>query len=100
MPTFGSSTINGTAESVTSNIFVASREEITEVAGSGKIQLSDLVRDYLLANGQMPLYYTRDLGTNYNNIFCMNGNGESVQYKPQNYFGVQFSVLITEYACV
>ncbi len=100
MPTFGSSTINGTAESVTSNIFVASREEIAEVAGNGKIQFSDLVRDYLLANGQLPLYYTRDLGTNYNNIFCMNGNGESVQYKPQNYFGVQFSVLITEYACV
>ena len=100
MPTFGSSTINGTAERVTSNIFVASREEIAEVAGNGKIQFSDLVKDYLLANGQLPLYYTRDLGTNYNNIFCMNGNGESVQYKPQNYFGVQFSVLITEYACV
>ena len=48
MPTFGSSTINGTAESVTSNIFVASREEITEVAGCGKIQFSDLVKDYLM----------------------------------------------------
>ena len=100
MPTFGSTTINGTAESVTSNIFVASREEIAEVAGNGKIQFSDLVKDYLISNGQLPLYYTRDLGTNYNNIFCMNSNGESVQYKPQNYFGVQFSVLITEYACV
>ncbi len=100
MPTFGSTTINGTAESVTSNIFVASREEITEVAGNGKIQFSDLVKDYLISIGQLPLYYTRDLGKNYNNIFCMNGNGESVQYKPQNYFGVQFSVLITEYACV
>ena len=100
MLTFGSTTINGTAESVTSNIFVASREEIAEVAGGGKIQFSDLVKDYLLANGQLPLYYTRDLGTNYNNIFCMNGNGESVQYKPQNYFGVQFSVLITEYGCI
>ena len=100
MPTFGTTSLNGPAERVTSNIFVASREEITEVAGGGKIQFSDLVRDYLLANGQMPLYYTRDLGTNYNNIFCMNGNGESVQYKPQNFFGVQFSVLITEYGCI
>ena len=100
MPTFGTTSLNGTAESVASNIFVASREEITEVAGGGKIQFSDLVRDYLLANGQLPLYYTRDLGANYNNIFCMNGNGESVQYKPQNFFGVQFSVLITEYGCI
>ena len=100
MPTFGTTSLNGTTESVTSNIFVASREEITEVAGGGKIQFSDLVKDYLIENGQLPLYYTRDLGKNYNNIFCMNGNGESVQYKPQNYFGVQFSVLITEYACV
>ena len=100
MLTFGSSIINGTADSVTSNIFVAASEEITEVAGNGKIQFSDLVKDYLIENGQLPLYYTRDLGKNYNNIFCMNGNGESVQYKPQNYFGMQFSVLITEYACV
>ncbi len=100
MPTFGTTSLNGTAESVTSNIFVASSEEIEEVAGSGKIGFSDLVKAYLLASGKDNLYFTRDLGTNYNNLFCMNGNGDKVQYKAQNYFGVQFSVLVSEYACV
>ena len=100
MPTFGTTSLNGTAESVTSNIFIASSEEIEEVAGPGRIEFSDLVKAYLLASGKDNLYFTRDLGTNYNNIFCMNGNGDKVQYKAQNYFGVQFSVLVTEYACV
>ena len=100
MPTFGTTSLNGTAESVASNIFVASSEEIEEVAGSGKIGFSDLVKAYLLASGKDNLYFTSDLGTNYNNIFCMNGNGDKVQYKAQNYFGVQFSVLVSEYACV
>ena len=100
MPTFGTTSLNGTAESVTSNIFIASSEEIEEVAGSGKIGFSDLVKAYLLASGKDNLYFTSDLGTNYNNILCMNGNGDKVQYKAQNYFGVQFSVLVSEYACV
>ncbi len=100
MPTFGSTSLNGTAESVTSNIFVASSEEIEEVADSGKIEFSDLVKDYLMASGKDTLYYTRDLGTNYNNLLCMNGNGDKVQYKAQNYLGMQFSIVVTEYACV
>ena len=100
MPTFGTTSLNGTTESVTSNIFIASSEEIEEVAGSGKIGFSDLVKAYLLASGKDNLYFTSDLGTNYNNILCMNGNGDKVQYKAQNYFGVQFSVLVSEYACV
>ena len=100
MPTFGSTSLNGTAESVTSNIFVASSEEIEEVADSGKIEFSDLVKDYLMASGKDTLYYTCDLGTNYNNLLCMNGNGDKVQYKAQNYLGMQFSIVVTEYACV
>ena len=107
MLTFGSTTINGTPTSVSSNIFVASSDDLasfttstngTEKAGS--VKFSDLVKDYLLANGKGTLYYTRDLGTNYNNIFCMNGNGDRVQYKANNIFGVQFTIKVTEYACV
>ncbi|HIT62020.1 MAG TPA: hypothetical protein IAC38_01050, partial [Candidatus Caccovivens faecavium] len=64
------------------------------------VKFSDLVKDYLLANGKGTLYYTRDLGTNYNNIWCMNANGDRVQYKASNYLGVQFTIKVTEYACV
>ena len=107
MPTFGSTTINGTPTSVTSNIFVASSEEIsnftTNANGTeklGSIKFSDLAKDFLLENGKDTIYFTRDLGTNYNNIFCMNANGDRVQYKAQNYLGVLFTIKVTEYACV
>ena len=66
----------------------------------GKIKFSDLAKDYLRANGKDTLYYTRDLGKTYNHIYCMNANGDRVQYKAQNYFGVQFTIKVTEYACV
>ncbi len=107
MPTFGSTSINGTPTSVSSNIFVASYEDISNFAtnanGSeklGSIRFSDLAKDYLLANGKDTIYFTRDLGTNYNNIFCMNANGDRMQYKANNYLGIQFSIVVTEYACV
>ena len=107
MLTFGSTTINGTPTSVTENIFVASSEDISNFTTNangmekeGSIKFSDLAKDYLLANGKGTLYYTRDLGTNYNNIWCMNANGDRVQYKVSNYLGVQFSIKVTEYACV
>ena len=107
LPTFGSTSLNGTAKSVSGNMFVASYDDLsnftTNKNGSeklGKIKFSDLAKDYLRANGKDTLYYTRDLGTNYNNIFCMNGNGDRVQYKANNMFGVQFSILVTEFACV
>ncbi len=107
MPTFGTTSLNGTPTSVTENIFVASSEEIsnftTNANGTekqGSIKFSDLAKDFLLENGKDTIYFTRDLGTNYNNIFCMNANGDSVQYKAQNYLGVQFTIKVTEYACV
>ncbi len=107
MLTFGSTTINGTPTSVSSNIFIVARDDLSSFTTSangaekaGSVKFSDLVEDYLLANGKGTLYYTRDLGTNYNNIFCMNANGDRVQYKAQNYFGVQFTIKISEYACV
>ena len=100
MPTFGSTSLNGASQSYTARMFVSSYEEIEAVAGSGKIEFSDLVKDYLNSNGKDTIYYTRDLGTNYNNIWCMNANGDRDQYKANNYFGVQFTIKVTEYACV
>ena len=107
LPTFGSTSLNGTPASVSSNIFVASYDDISKFTTNkngteklGKIKFSDLAKDYLRANGKDTLYYTRDLGKTYNHIYCMNANGDRVQYKAQNYFGVQFSILITEFACV
>ena len=107
MQTFGSTSLNGTAKSVSGNMFVASYDDlsnfITNKNGTeklGKIKFSDLAKDYLRANGKDTLYYTRDLGKSYNHIWCMNANGDRVQYKAQNYFGVQFSILVTEFACV
>ena len=103
MPTFGTTSINGAVQNVTSRMFVSSVEEITSVAGSGKIKFSDLVKDYLKSTGNGMLYYTRDLGTNYNNIICLNENGDRTQRKPNltaNRLGVQFTIKVTEYACV
>ncbi len=107
MLTFGTTSLNGTPTSVTSNIFVASSEDIsnftTNASGTekqGSINFSDLAKDFLLTNGKDTIYFTRDLGTNYNNIFCMNANGDRVQYKAQNYLGVLFTIKVTEYACV
>ena len=107
MPTFGSTSLNGTPASVSSNIFVASYDDLSNFATNkngteklGKIKFSDLAKDYLRANGKDTLYYTRDLGKSYNHIYCMNANGDRVQYKAQNYFGVQFTIKVTEYACV
>ena len=107
MPTFGSTSLNGTPASVSSNIFVASYDDLSNFTTNkngteklGKIKFSDLAKDYLRANGKDTLYFTRDLGKTYNHIYCMNANGDRVQYKANNLFGVQFSILVTEFACV
>ena len=107
MPTFGSTSLNGTAKSYSGNIFVASYDDLSNFTTNkngteklGKIKFSDLAKDYLRANGKDTQYYTRDLGKTYNHIYCMNANGDRVQYKAQNYFGVQFAIKVTEYACV
>lgn len=103
MPTFGTTSLYGTPENFTARIFVSSVDEINTVAGSGKVKFSDLVKDYLKSTGNGMLYYTRDLGTNYNNIICLNGNGDRTQRKPDlnaNRLGIQFTIKVTEYACV
>ena len=105
MPTFGTgANLYGDPQNVTDYIFVSSREEIMEVVGTYKIEFSDFVNDYLTnVRGSIPLYYTRDLGTNYNHAICLTEDGEVVQRQPDqiyNQLGVQFTIKVSEYACV
>ena len=104
MPTFGSgASLYGDPQIVTDNIFVSSREEIMAVAGTYQIKFSDFVMDFMTSKGTVPLYYTCDLGTNYNYIICLTEDGEVVQRQPNyhyNQLGVQFTIKVSEYACV
>ena len=104
---FGSTTLT-TTTSVTSNMFVASYDELTNFTTNalnktekvGKTKISDFVKDYLRAEGKDAFYYIRDLGSNYNNIKCLGADGGLTQYKAQNKLGIQFSVKYTQYACL
>ena len=97
--------------SVSGSVFVASSEELASfttnknnTTGSGvkagKVSLSDFVKDYLRATGQGDYYFTRDLGDQLNTIHCLNPVGDRSQAKAQQTLGVQFTVKVTEYACV
>ena len=102
MPTFGGSgSLNSTSQTFTDNIFVSSREDIIAVADTYSVKFSDLVTDLLADAGSVPLYYTRDLGTNLNHVYCLTPDGALLQYQPnRNKLGVQFTIKVTEYACV
>ncbi len=104
MPTFGTTSLNGSNQSWTDRMFVSSIEEIEQVTGSREVKFSDFVYDYMIVHhGVVPLCWTRDLGSNYNNILCLNENGDITQRKPNiiiNQLGVQFTIKISEYACV
>ena len=102
MPTFGGSgSLNSTSQTFTDNIFVSSREDIIAVADTYSVKFSDLVIDLLADAGSVPLYYTRDLGTNLNHVYCFTPDGALLQYQPnRNKLGVQFTIKVTEYACI
>ena len=97
--------------SVSGSVFVASSEELANFTTSknnttgsgvkaGKVSLSDFVKDYLRATGQGDYYFTRDLGDQLNTIRCLNPVGDRSQAKAQQTLGVQFTVKVTEYACI
>ena len=50
--------------------------------------------------GGTNVYFTRDLGSNYNNIICYNEAGFDSQRFATEYRGVQFTLRFTEYTCV
>ena len=99
--TFGTgSTLYGTNASTTARMFVSSQSEITSVVGNMNMTFSDLVEDMIKYYGGTNVYFTRDLGSNYNNIVCFNEVGREVQRFATDYRGVQFTVRFTEYGCV
>ena len=99
--TFGSGTsLYGTNASTTARMFVSSQSEITNVVGNMNMTFSDLVEDMIKYYGGTNVYFTRDLGSNYNNIVCFNEVGREVQRFATDYRGVQFTVRFTEYGCV
>ena len=103
IPSFGTGgNLNGAnTSSPYGGIKVAARSNIMSVAGDYSVKFSDLVLDYLYDNGSIPLYYTCDIGTNYNQIICLTEDGQITQRQPNlNYLGVQFEILISQYACV
>ena len=82
------------------NIFVASESEIKSVSTTTAIEFSDLAKDIIKSYGGTNVYFTRDLGSNYNNITCFNKVGKDTQRFATDYRGVQFTIRFTEYACV
>ena len=99
--TFGTgASLYGTNASTTARMFVSSQSEINAVNGTMNITFSDLVEDMIKYYGGTNVYFTRDLGSNYNNIVCFNEVGREVQRFATDYRGLQFTVRFTEYGCV
>ena len=99
--TFGTGTsLYGSNSSTTARMFVSSQSEITNVVGNMNMTFSDLVEDMIKYYGGTNVYFTRDLGSNYNNIVCFNEVGREGQRFATDYRGVQFTVRFTEYGCV
>ena len=98
--TFGSGTTMYGTKDVQANMFVSSQSEIEAVNGDLTITFSDLVKDIIKSYGGTNVYFTRDLGSNYNNITCFNEVGKDTQRRATEYRGVQFTVKFTEYGCV
>ena len=82
------------------NMFVASESEINSVSSTTAIEFSDLAKDIIKSYGGTNSYFTRDLGSNYNNITCINAVGKETQCFATNFRGLQFTVRFTEYGCV
>ena len=98
--TFGNGTTLYGSANVTANMFVSSQKEIESVSNSTAIEFSDLAKDIIKYYGGTNVYFTRDLGSNYNNITCFNGAGKDTQRLATDYRGVQFTLRFTEYTCV
>ena len=106
--TFGDgTTLYGAEVDVSSKIFVSSQEEIEQNTGTianhvgtTAVEFSDLASDIIKFYGGTNVYFTRDLGSNYNNIVCFNKSGSEVQRNATLYRGVQFTICFTEHAYI
>ena len=97
---FGDGSTFHTTTNSSHYVFTASEDEINSVAGTTAIEFSDLAEDIIKYYGGTNVYFTRDLGSNYNNITCFNGAGKETQRLANEYRGVQFVIRFTEYVCV
>ena len=97
---FGDGTTFITTTTTTGQVLVASESEIKAVAGTTAIEFSDLANDIMQYYSGVNVYFTRDLGSNYNNIICFNEAGFDSQRFATEYRGVQFTLRFTEYVCV
>ena len=97
---FGDGSTFHTTTNSSHYVFTASEDEINSVAGTTAIEFSDLAKDIIKYYGGTNVYFTRDLGSNYNNITCFNGAGKETQRFATDYRGVQFVIRFTEYVCV
>ena len=100
MENFGDGTTFITTTTTTAQVLVASESEIKAVAGTTAIEFSDLANDIMQYYSGVNVYFTRDLGSNYNNIVCFNGAGKETQRFATEYRGMQFTLRFTEYVCV
>ena len=99
--TFGNgSKLYGNNVSVTARMFVSSASEIESLVGGMNIGFSDLVSDIIKSYGGIDAYFTRDLGSNYNNIECYNIVGQKVQRFATDYRGVCFTIKFSEFGIV
>ena len=99
--TFGTgASLYGNQQFRTNFMFVSSQSEIEAVNGDLTITFSGLVKDMIKYYGGTNSYFTRDLGSNYNNITCINAVGKETQCFATNFRGLQFTVRFTEYGCV
>ena len=83
-------------QTATDKIYISSEEEIQLVAGSYEVKFSDLVKDIL----GITIYFTRDMGTNINNITCRTEYGGPTQKFATSVQGFQFTIKVSEYGCV
>ena len=97
---FGDGSTLHTTTNSSHYVFTASESEINSVSGTTAIEFSDLAEDIIKYYGGTNVYFTRDLGSNYNNIVCFNGVGKETQRFATDYRGVQFVIRFTEYVCV
>ncbi len=94
--TFGTS--GTTSSSTSAYIFLSSAEEIQNALGTMGTTFSDLVLDYLSSVGSY--YFTRDLGTNLNNIYVYSRAGSQTQKLATSVYGMRFTVKFTEFVCI
>lgn len=83
------------------DIFVASGQDIQNVAETFEVKFSDLVFDVLRSKNPSSeaVYFTRDNGTDVNNMITYNMYGNKTNHYANELYGVQFVINISRLIC-